>query len=193
MGLIAPNESTRFGLPRRVDKPPLGERISTIVEQLRRDPHALAIDGAVSRIQEVLVDEFPPDKFHSNLSRSGLRGQLLAGIRDGSPVVLAFARTEKIPEGVWTWYVNLVDIGGVAARIEDMVATVKMPDGSVWRGQSGLWQNVLLLPPFGRVEHRWSCPLRWWRGGTVNLAYFGFYGPKDRLITVHCSAVCPWA
>lgn len=193
MDLVAPNKAAQIGLVPRVDKQPLGVRISSLVEQLRRDLHLRSIDSVVARIQEILLGEFPPSVFHTNTTRSSLRGQLLAGIRDGSPVVLAFARTETIPEGVWSWDVHLVEIGGVAARIEDLVATIKTPDGSVWRGQSGLRQNVLLIPPFGRVQHRWSCPLGLWRGSTVRLAYFGFYGSSDRLLSVHCSATCPWA
>ena len=193
MSLIASNKSAGVGSAHSLNKVPLGMRIRGVVDQLQRDPHVLGIDNAVASIQEALAEEFPPEKFHSNVSRSSLRGQLLAGIRDGSPVVLAFARTETVPEGVWSWQVHLVEIGGVAARIEDMVVTIKMPDSSVWRAQTGLRQQVLLIPPFGRVEHRWSCPIQLWRGGTVRLAYFGYYGPHDRLITVHCSALCPWA
>ena len=89
--------------------------------------------------------------------RPELERQLLLAIRNGRPLVAAFTRRQDGPLDAWTWEVQLLEIAGVAARVDDLVPTIHTPDQGTFRASGGALKEPLRLEAFGEALHTWSC------------------------------------
>lgn len=107
-----------------IDKMPIND----LVDVIRRNLHGNPAKSALYRIYEILHGEFPEYRCQANFSLGDLEAQLHEGIRENSPVVVAFLEKEtKIP-ALWKWRIHFAEIAGAGATISDMLSSIKSPE-----------------------------------------------------------------
>jgi hypothetical protein len=158
--------------------------IPQCVEFIRRDPDSPSAGKAAARVGRILAKRFPAARFESNMSCGELDRQLLLAVRNGRPLVAAFARRQDAPADSWAWQVHLVEIAGVAARVDELVPTIHTPDQGTFRAAGGALREPLPIDPFGTAIHTWSCRGALWRTSRATLTYVGSYGEKALYLRV---------
>jgi hypothetical protein len=168
-----------------------GMGISELVDVIRQNLNSGLARIALNRIHEILHAEYPEYRYQHNFSFGDLELQLLKGIRENVPVVVAFIENETKSSNLWKWRINFVEIAGAGAVISNMLSNIKSPDIGTWRAQRSL-KEPLYLEPFGRGSRLWSCLSKPWEGGSVTLAFFGHtQDPQRRLVSVRTPTLFP--
>jgi hypothetical protein len=181
LAMIAPPEA----VPRRgVLREERRTSIKCLIDMVRNHPAQEFVKLAASRIATMLEREFPPDRYDSIIGENLLEPQLRQGISEGTSVVIAFVERAVNSGKLWSWTAQLVEIAGVGATIDEMVATIRSPDSGPWQTRRRL-DPPLRLEAFGSVEHTWSCLSGPWQGGTVKFSYTGYScGRKGSFLVV---------
>ena len=165
--------------------------ISDLVDVIRQNLNSGLARMAINRIYEILHAEFPEYRYQRNFSFGDLELQLHKGIRENSPVVVAFIENESKSPKLWKWRIHFVEIAGAGAVISDMLSSIKSPDIGTWRTHGSL-KEPLYLEPFGRGSRLWSRLSKPWEGSSVTLAFFGHTNDHPRrLVSVRIPAQFP--
>jgi hypothetical protein len=181
-GLDARGESGGLRRKRRLGIP-------QCVDFIRRYGDSPSVGKAAARVGRILAKRFPAARFESNMTCDELERQLLLAVRNGRPLVVAFARRQDAPADCWTWQVHLVEIAGVAARIDELVPTIHTPDQGTFRASGPALKEPLLVEPFGEALHSWSCRGALWRSSRAALTYVGCFGERPSHLRVRPLAV----
>jgi hypothetical protein len=165
----------------RLSSEPTTDRmqISELVGLIRKDLHGNQSKKALNRIYELLMEEFPGDRYQPNFDIGDLENLLHEGLRENSPVVAAFLENKTKNPALWKWRIHFAEIGGASATISDMLASIKSPDIGTWRAHNSLKQP-LQLEPFGRASRLWSCSSKPWQGCSISLSFFGHSNDNHR-------------
>jgi hypothetical protein len=158
--------------------------IRECVDFIRRHPDSLSVGKAARCVLRILARRFPSDRFESNVTCGGLETQLVLAIRHRRPLVVAFSQRQDAPLDSWSWRTHLIEIAGVAARIDDMVPTIHAPGQGTFRASGGVLKQPLWIEGFGDTVHTWSCNGAMWRSSRVTLTYVGCYGEKQSYVRV---------
>jgi hypothetical protein len=170
-----------------VDRMPIGDLVKIIRQNLNSGLARMAIN----RMYEILHAEFPEYRYGRNLCFGDLELQLHKGIRENSPVVMAFIENESKSPKLWKWRIHFAEIAGAGAVISDMLSSIKSPDIGTWRAHCSL-KEPLHLEPFGRGSRLWSRSSKPWEGSSVTLAFFGHTNDHPRrLVSVRTPAQFP--
>ena len=165
--------------------------ISDLVDVIRQNLNSGLARMAINRMYEILHAEFPEYRYQRNFSFGDLELQLHKGIRENSPVVVAFIENESKSPNLWKWRIHFVEIAGAGAVISNMLSSIKSPDIGTWRAHGSL-KEPLYLEPFGRGSRLWSCLSKPWEGSSVTLAFFGHTNDHPRrLVSVRTPTLFP--
>jgi hypothetical protein len=165
--------------------------INDLVEVIRHNLNSGLARMAINRIYEILHAEFPEYRYQRNFSFGDLELQLHKGIRENSPVVVAFIENETKSPNLWKWRIHFIEIAGAGAVISNILSSIKSPDIGTWRAH-GCLKEPLYLEPFGRGSRLWSCLSKPWEGCNVTLAFFGHTNDHRRhLVSVHIPTQFP--
>ncbi len=149
------------------------QTLRRLAESIGSNPGSEHVSWAVNEISRLLAEEFPADRYECVVGPSELESQLLAGIREKRPVILAFVEREDVNDGLCTWKIHLAEIAGYGARLDDTVATIRTPGSGTWRARGGTMLEPREIGPFGRAVHRWSCVKGLWPNSAISLAFCG--------------------
>jgi hypothetical protein len=187
------NTKSHFALRRRF-KPAIDRMaIGDLVDVIRRNSNGYPASMAIDRIYEILQLDYPGDRFQPNFDLADLESQLRQGIRDNSPVVVAFIEDQTRTPTLWKWRIHFVEIAGAGAVISDLLYSIKSPDIGTCRAHSGL-KEPLYMEPFDRASRLWTCSSKPWQDSSVTLAFFGHTrDSRRRLVSVRIPVQYPQA
>ncbi len=185
---LPPSTNSHFAVRPRFDaainEMPINDLLDVIRQNIDGEPARMAID----RIYDILRGDFPECRYQANCDVVDLESQLREGIREKSPVVVAFLEDESRRPNLWKWRIHFVEIAGAGAVISNMLSSIKSPHIGTWRARGSL-KEPLYLEPFGRGSRMWSCLSKPWQGSSVTLAFFGHTrDPRRRLVSVRIPA-----
>jgi hypothetical protein len=157
-----------------------------LVELIGGNPRGEHVSWAVNEISRLLAEEFPADRYECGVGPSDLESQLLAGVRERRPVILAFVEREDANDGLCAWKIHLAEIAGYGARLDDTLATIRTSGSGTWRARGGTMLGPREIGPFGRAVHRWSCVKGLWPDSTISLSFCGQAADgRGRPLTIH--------
>jgi hypothetical protein len=114
----------------------------------------------VAKIWQLLLKEFPEEKYTRSYTLDELRNGLPPAIRSGQPFLIAFAPdTVFSGGGSWSWTTNFRELAGHGVTLEYMSPRISTPGGSVYTFASGnnkMTQSVGLWA-YGKGSYPWWC------------------------------------
>ena len=165
--------------------------IPELVGMIRNNLNSGLSGIATNRIYEILQNEYPEYRYQKNFNYGDLELQLLKGIQENSPVVLAFIENETKSPNYWKWRTHFVEIAGSGAVISNLLSSIKSPAMGTWRSHSSL-KEPLYLNPFATGSRVWSYLSKPWEGCSVTLAFFGHaHDQTQNLVSVRLPVQFP--
>lgn len=121
---------------------------------------SVVIERAVTEIWQMLLKDFPEDKYTRSVTFAELRNGLPVAIRLGRPYVIAFAPvTVRKSEGHWSWTTYFRELAGYGTTLEFMSPHITTPNGDVYSfgyGDNKMTQGVSFRA-FGKGSYGWWC------------------------------------